>query len=160
MPKRAMGKHTYPGMLDNTVAGGVTAGEAVFETLVRESFEEASLSRETVARARPCGAVTYLHVTDERAGGERGLFQPECEYVYDLELGFDEVPVKNDDEVEGFYLLETGQVRDLLGRGAFKPNCAVVMLDFFIRHGIMKPDEEGYLEIIARSHRRMEFPTA
>lgn len=29
----------------------------------------------------------------------------------------------------------------------FKPNCALVVIDFLIRHGIIKPDEPGYLDL-------------
>ena len=43
IPRRAKTKHTFPGMLDNAVAGGIAAGEGPFESLVRECAEEASL---------------------------------------------------------------------------------------------------------------------
>lgn len=35
-----------------------------------------------------------------------------------------------------------------------------VLIDFFIRHGILTPENEpDYIEIVARLHRRFEFPT-
>jgi 8-oxo-dGTP pyrophosphatase MutT (NUDIX family) len=88
-------------MLDNTVAGGIAAGEDPFESLVREADEEASLPEEIVRKdTKACGTVTYIHVRDERAGGEIGFIQPECQFVYDLELPADVVPKPNDSEVE------------------------------------------------------------
>lgn len=161
VPKRNSKKFTWGGMLDNAVAGGMASGEKPLESLVREAWEEASLPTELVrSNARACGAITYYYARDEKAGGETGLLQPECEYVYDLELG-EEVELKpNDDEVEHFRLCSVPEVQDAMARGEFKPNCALVMLDFFIRHGILTPDNEpDYIEIVSRMHRKLDFPT-
>jgi 8-oxo-dGTP pyrophosphatase MutT (NUDIX family) len=161
-PRRAMGKQMCPGMLDNTVAGGVTVGEKPLDCLVREAKEEASLPEEIVRRnARACGTVTYFHVKDDSAGGAKGLCQPECQYVYDLELSADVVPMPDDNEAEDFRLLEVEEVKTALAEGKFKANCALVLLDFFVRHGILTPENEpDYIEIVSRFHRRLEFPTA
>ncbi|KAK7510786.1 NUDIX hydrolase domain-like protein [Phyllosticta citriasiana] len=160
-PKRAMTKQTYPGMLDNTVAGGLAAGERPLEAVVREGEEEASLPADLIReRAKVVGNVSYFLIRDEKAGGETGLMQPESQYVYDMELPDDVVPKPNDTEVESFALLSTEEVKVSLRRGEFKPNCGLVMLDFFIRHGILTPENEpDYVEIIARLHRKFEFPT-
>ncbi|QDS73260.1 hypothetical protein FKW77_004337 [Venturia effusa] len=165
VPRRSRTKQTYPGMLDNTVAGGITAGEAPFESVVREAMEEASLPEELIRkRAKAAGCVTYFHIRDSRAGGETGLLQPECQYVYDLDLtpgaGEEDVVCKpNDDEVETFELLSVEEVLEALGREEFKPNCAVVMIDFLVRHGIItRENERDYIEICSRLHRRLEFP--
>ncbi|KAI9721924.1 MAG: hypothetical protein M1812_001880 [Candelaria pacifica] len=162
VPRRAKKKQTYGGMLDNTVAGGIATGEPIFESLVREAEEEASFSDGMVREhAQACGVVTYFYVRDDRAGGETGLLQPECQYVYDLEVGQDVTPKPGDDEVEEFYLWKVEEVQAALRRGEFKPNCAIVLLDFFIRHGILTPqNEKDYIEIVARIHRRLDFPTA
>ncbi|KAM5476143.1 putative thiamine diphosphokinase [Microsporum audouinii] len=162
VPKRAKTKQTYPGMLDNTVGGGIATGEEPFESLVREAMEEASLPEDIVRRdAKCCGCVTYTYVRDERAGGETGLLQPECEYVYDLQLDPSVIPKPCDAEVEDFWLWTVDQVKEALSNGEFKPNCAIVLIDFFIRHGLLTPENEtDYLEILARIHRRHEFPTA
>ncbi|KAG8527579.1 uncharacterized protein KY384_007732 [Bacidia gigantensis] len=132
VPRRARSKQTYGGMLDNTVAGGLAAGEEPFECLVREADEEASLSEQLVrSNAKACGIVSYVHVRDERAGGETGLLQPECQYVYDMEVGPGVQPRPNDEEVEEFYLWTVDEVKQGLATGQFKPNCALVLLDFF-----------------------------
>jgi 8-oxo-dGTP pyrophosphatase MutT (NUDIX family) len=161
VPRRAKSKQTYGGMLDNAVAGGIASGESPFESLVRECAEEASLEEELVrSRVKTCGCVTYFFIRDERAGGETRLLQPECEYVYDLELPEDVVPKPGDNEVEEFYLWTVDEVKTAMAKGEFKPNCAMVMLDFFVRHGILTAEnEKDYIEIVARMHRRFEFPT-
>lgn len=162
VPRRAKTKQTYGGMLDNTVAGGTSSGEGFFESLVRECGEEASLPEELVrSKVRSRGTVTYFYIRDQRAGGESGLFQPECQCVYDLELPSDGsvVPKPNDDEVEQFYYWTVDEVREALARREFKPNCALIMLDFLIRHGLITVEnEKDYMEITARVHRRLEFP--
>lgn len=159
VPRRAVTKQTYGGMLDNTVAGGIATGESAFESLVREAQEEASLPEEVVRRgAKAVGTVTYFHIRDQRAGGETRLLQPECQYVYDLELDSDTIPKPSDDEVEGFEVKTVAETKQALRDGEFKPNCALVLLDFFVRHGIITADDEGFIEIVARLHRRLEFP--
>lgn len=162
VPRRARTKQTYPGLLDNTVAGGIVAGEGVLESMVREAAEEASLDADTMRHtARAAGTVTYFHIRDARAGGETRLLQPECQYVYDLELDADTVPRPSDDEVESFALMTVDEVQGAMRSGGFKPNCALVLLDFFIRHGIITAEnDQDYIEIVARLHRRLEFPTA
>jgi 8-oxo-dGTP pyrophosphatase MutT (NUDIX family) len=160
-PRRARTKQTYGGMLDNAVAGGIASGESPFESLVRECGEEASLPEDLVRKnVRAAGTVTYYYIRDERAGGETGLMQPECQYIYDLELPEDVVPRPGDDEVEEFYLWSVEEVVGAMERGEFKPNCALVVLDFLVRHGFLTSESEGdFVEIVSRLHRRLEFPT-
>lgn len=162
VPRRARNKQTYGGMLDNTVAGGLSTGEKAFECLVREAAEEASFSEQLVrSNAKPCGTVSYFHIRDARAGGEAGLLQPECQYVFDMEVGAEVVPKPGDNEVEDFYLWTVDEVKRALAEGQFKPNCAAVLLDFFIRHGILTAEnEKDYVEIVSRLHRKLPFPTS
>ncbi|KAL4821396.1 NUDIX hydrolase domain-like protein [Aspergillus spinulosporus] len=161
VPRRSKTKQTYPSMLDNTVAGGMSTGEKPFECLVREAMEEASLPEDVVrANATATGCVSYTYTRDSRAGGETDLVQPEVEYVYDIKLPADVVPKPNDTEVEEFCLLTVEETKKALANGEFKPNCAVVLIDFFLRHGILTPEnEKDFLQIITRIHRRLEFPT-
>ncbi|KAF2630936.1 thiamine pyrophosphokinase [Macroventuria anomochaeta] len=160
-PRRAKSKQTYGGMLDNAVAGGIASGESPFESLVRESAEEASLQEDLVRnKAKAAGTVTYWYVRDERAGGETGLLQPEVQYIYDLELPEDVVPKPGDDEVEEFQLWSVEEVQEAMTKGEFKPNCSLVVLDFLVRHGILtEATEKDFIEIVSRLHRRLEFPT-
>ena len=158
VPRRAAAK-TYGGMLDNSVAGGIAAGEDPFESLVREAAEEASLPAALVRRqARPVGTISYFHVRDARAGGETGLLQPETQYVYDLEVGEDVLLRPSDDEVQEFQLWGCGEVKRALKEGQFKPNCALCLIDFLVRHGeIGAQTEPDYLKILPRMHRRVHF---
>lgn len=162
VPRRARNKQTYGGMLDNTVAGGLATGEKPFECVVREAAEEASFSEQLVrSNAKSCGTVSYFHIRDARAGGEAGLLQPECQYVFDIEIGTEVVPKPGDNEVEDFYLWTVEEAKRALAEGQFKPNCAMVLLDFFIRHGILTAEnEKDYMEIVSRLHRKLPFPTS
>lgn len=157
VPRRSKNKQTYGGMLDNTVAGGISAGEELFESLVREAAEEASFPEDLVrSNAKACGTVSYFYIRDERAGGETGLPQPEVQYVYDMQVSPSIIPQPCDNEVEEFYLWSIEEVKTALAEGQFKPNCAVVLLDFFVRHGIITAkNEENYFEIISRIHRKL-----
>jgi 8-oxo-dGTP pyrophosphatase MutT (NUDIX family) len=160
-PRRARTKQTYGGMLDNAVAGGIAAGESPFESLVRECGEEASLPEDLVrSKAKAAGTVTYYYIRDERAGGETNLMQPECQYIYELELPEDVIPKPGDDEVEEFYLWSIEEVKQAMENGEFKPNCALVVLDFLVRHGFLTSENEpNFIELVSRLHRRLEFPT-
>lgn len=162
VPRRARNKQTYGGMLDNTVAGGLATGEEPFECVIREAAEEASFPEQLVrSNAKPCGTVSYFYIRDERAGGETGLLQPESQYIYDMEIGPDIVPKPGDSEVEAFYLWSIDEVKAALAVDQFKPNCALVLLDFFIRHGILTAEnEKDYVEICSRIHRKLPFPTS
>lgn len=162
VPRRVKHKQTYGGMLDNTAAGGISNGEQPFECMVREAAEEASFPEDLVrSNAKPCGTVSYIHVRDERAGGETGLFQPECQHIYDMEVGADVVPKPGDNEVEDFYLWTVEEVQKAMAEGQFKPNCAAVLLEFFVRHGILTAEnEKDYAEIVSRLHRKLPFPTS
>lgn len=49
-------------MLDNTAAGGIPAGYSVYDTIVKECEEEASLPAHIVKpNIKAAGAVTYFH---------------------------------------------------------------------------------------------------
>ncbi|KAF7872662.1 uncharacterized protein EAF02_008733 [Botrytis sinoallii] len=159
VPRRSATKQTYPSMLDNTVAGGMSTGEDKFEALVRECMEEASFPEDVVRKnAKAHGALTYFHVRGATAGGETGLMQPECEYIYDLELPADVIPKPNDSEVEQFYLWTVEEVQEHMKLGEFKPNCGIVLLDFFIRYGIFtRENESDFDEIKSRIHRKLPF---
>jgi len=160
VPRRSPTKQTYPDMLDNTVAGGVSKNEVAdpFAALVREAAEEASLPESLVRKSTiACGAVSYFHLRDKRAGGEDGLLQPEVQYVYDLQLPEDIVPRPSDDEVAGFELLSVDEVERALERKEFKPNCALVTIDFLIRHDQIADKHKPYLaEIATRLHRKFQ----
>lgn len=85
--RRARSKPTFAGMLDSTAAGGIASGETPLEAVVRKCEEEASLSPSLVRRnLQDLGVITNFYVREERSGGEPGLLQPECQYVFGLPL--------------------------------------------------------------------------
>lgn len=161
VPRRSSHLNTYPGKLDSSVAGGVKAEESPFECIVHESDEEASLPGSLVQeRAKPCGTITYLCMSHAGSGMEDGVVSTSILYLYDMEVDHTVVPKPHDDEVQEFNLWDVQQVKEALLRGEFKTNCASVMIDFFIRHGIINDDNEpDYLEIITRLHRPLPVPT-
>lgn len=161
VPKRSQMKTNWPGMLDNTVAGGLTTNETPLECLMREADEEASLPPHLVREhVRLAGLVKYIYMdVDTRTGGEDGYVYPECQWVYDLELPDNVIPEPNDGEVESFMLCTVDEVKEHLATGWWKPNCAAITLDFFIRMGILTRENEPYLEEIERRLRRkLPFP--
>jgi hypothetical protein len=51
----------WPGYLDNTVAGGIPSGMPVFESLVKECMEEASIPGDIARKhIRGAGAISYF----------------------------------------------------------------------------------------------------
>jgi 8-oxo-dGTP pyrophosphatase MutT (NUDIX family) len=159
VPRRSPHLKTYPDKLDTTVAGGVKADESPFETIIHEAEEEASLPTDLLRRdVRSTGVLTYMSTSGENENGESGLVKPDAIYVYDIELSEGVVPRPGDDEVKEFYLMGVKEVKNALAAAEFKTNSAVVMLDFFIRHGIISADnEEDFVEIRQRMHRRLPF---
>ncbi|POS69493.1 thiamine pyrophosphokinase [Diaporthe helianthi] len=162
IPRRSATKSTYPGMLDQAVAGGVARGESPLECIVREAGEESGLSAEMVGgNVVAAGTVTWFNISDEKAGGEPGLMNPGIIYVYDLEIGEDVVLEPVEDDIDSFSLMGVDEVKECLRRGDFKPSCAMVMLDFFIRHGLITAEnEKDYETIASRLHRKLPFRTS
>lgn len=160
--RRSATKSTYPGMLDQAVAGGVARGETPLECIVREAGEEAGLSPERVRdEAVATGTVSWFNVSDERAGGEIGLMNPGVLYTYDLEVPSTLTEIQSaEGDISKFELMNLSDVLAALRQGAFKPSCAMVMLDFLIRRGLITAENEpDYGEIISRLHRKLPFRT-
>lgn len=53
--------HSWPGYHDNTVAGGITSGLKIFEALIKEADEEASIDEDVIRKwAKSAGAISYI----------------------------------------------------------------------------------------------------
>ena len=160
IPQRNLNKKTYPGMLDNTVAGALDLGETPTQCLIREAAEEAHMAYLVREKARAAGTVTWFNISDEKAGGEAGLMNPGILYVYDLEVDESLVLKPVDNDIHAFHLLSEQEVRQAMAQRKFKPACASVILDFFIRHSLITPEmEKDYVEIVSRLHRKLPFLT-
>lgn len=140
--RRSAGKSTYPDLLDNTVAGGQPFDLTLRENLIKECAEEASITRAMAAEAVPVGCITYVRE-------ENGRIKPDVMFCYDLELPEDFTPVNTDGELASFHLMPAAEVMEIIRTSeAFKFNCNLVLIDFFLRHGLLTPDDEpDYTEI-------------
>jgi 8-oxo-dGTP pyrophosphatase MutT (NUDIX family) len=147
---RAKNKQVSPGKLDNLVAGGIGNGHNAAATLIKEAEEEASIGAELIARAKPAGALTYRMET------KLGV-RDDVMFVYDLELPPDFVPHNTDGEIDRFELMPLSAVLERIRTTAdFKFNVNLVILDFAVRHGVLRPDEPEYLEIANGLHRPLD----
>jgi len=140
--KRAMNKAMAPGRLDNMVAGGLGAGYAAWETVLKEAGEEAGMSEALAIRAHAAGAIRYRI---ELPDGMRD----EVLFVYDIQLPTDFVPSNTDGEVEDFRLLSARECLRLVRESdQFKYDVNLVLIDFGLRHGLIVPEEADYLGLI------------
>ena len=56
--------------------------------------------------------------------------------------------MNTDGEVEKFELMPVEEVMDIVrSEQRFKPNCNLVMIDFFIRHGLIDAQDPEFLPI-------------
>ena len=159
IPRRSAHLYTYPSMLDTTVAGGVKAGVAPFQTIVEEADEEASLPEKLVRDlAVSRGVISHMATTGKGFPGEQGLVVPDYIYVYDMSLPADVEPRPHDDEVNAFYRMDVDDVKAALLNKEFKPDSGAVLIDFLIRHGIITAENEtDFVEINMRLHRWLPF---
>ncbi|CAJ1388165.1 unnamed protein product [Effrenium voratum] len=144
--KRAETKPTYPGLLDNIVAGGLSDGELPRENVIRECWEEAGVPKALAAEARPASVVSYSQVDETGWGVKRDVL-----LCYDLALPKNFTPFSNDEEVDSFQLWSMDRVLESLEsetRPDWKPNVALVIIDMLVRRGFLKPEEPGYVELI------------
>ena len=143
LAKRALSKPTYPGLLDQIAAGGLPAKTSLLENAKREAAEEASIPRDILdGNLRAAGCVSY------RYAARRGL-STKTLAVFDLELPEDLVPINGDGEVDAFMLMKAEDAVESLRSRLYewKPNSALVMLDFAMRWGYIPPDDPDYITV-------------
>ncbi|XP_019056325.1 PREDICTED: nudix hydrolase 20, chloroplastic-like, partial [Tarenaya hassleriana] len=139
--KRSHAKSTYPGKLDHLVAGGLPHGIGCGENVVKECEEEAGIPKTIAEKAIPVGAVSYMDINEYR-------FKRDVLFCYDLQLSEDFVPRNQDGEVESFKLIPVMQVANVIRKTTFfKTNCSLVIIDFLFRHGFIRPESAGYLDL-------------
>lgn len=145
--RRAANKQVAPGKLDNIVAGGISSGYGADATLAKEAEEEAAIGAGLIARATSAGALTYRMAT------RRGI-RDDVMFVYDLELPPDFTPTNRDGEIAGFELLPLEMILERIHDSTdFKFNVNLVILDFAVRHGVLRPDHREYLDVANGLHR-------
>lgn len=121
--RRSPSKATDPGMLDNLVAGGMTAGLSQMDVLVKEAWEEAGIEADLARRATRGGTVRILREVPEGV-------QSEVIYVYDLALPERFEPRNQDGEVADFMLLPFEKVL----QEKLTYDAALVAQDYFSRN--------------------------
>ena len=139
--RRAMDKLLDPGKLDHVVAGGVPAGLSPMETLIKEAGEEAAIQPQLAALAVQVGIIAYAM---ERSEGLRR----DCLYCFDLILPDSFTPKPADGEVESFELWPIAKVFEtVLNTDDFKFNVNLVLIDLFIRLGLINGTEADTIRI-------------
>ena len=148
--RRASNKQVAPGKLDNIVAGGIGNGYGAAATLIKEAEEEASIDAALIGRAVAVGALTY------RMGTRIGI-RDDVMFVYDLEVPADFEPMNSDGEIAGFELMPLSAILERIRSTTdFKFNVNLVILDFAVRHGVLRPDDPEYLDIANGLHRALD----
>ena len=141
--RRSATKPTFPNALDHLAAGGLPANMDPGVCAVKECEEEASVPPALAATAlAPASTVSYN-------SDYRGCCKRDVLFCYDLRLPREFAPEPNDGEVESFVLVPMEEACRLVAETKeFKPNVALVLVDFFVRHGIVTPEEPGYVELV------------
>lgn len=140
--KRSQTKSTYPGMLDHLVAGGLPHGIECGENIMKECEEEAGIPRSISSSAIPVGAISYMDIDGYR-------YKRDVLFCYDLKLPESFIPKNEDGEVESFKLIPVAHVSNVIRRTyLFKPNCCLVIINFLFRHGYIRPECFGYLDLL------------
>jgi 8-oxo-dGTP pyrophosphatase MutT (NUDIX family) len=140
--RRSQDRAVAPGKLDQIVAGGQPAGLSIKANLIKEAQEEAGIPADLLDKAKPVGGLSYCL---ERPEGLRRDFL----FLYDLELPGDFHPVNQDGELAEFYLWPIERVIEAVrDSDDFKFNCALVVIDFLIRHGFIEADHPDYPAIV------------
>ncbi len=154
--RRSSTKQTWPGRLDSLAAGGLGAGVLPRQAMINECIEEAgidySILGEEQQNLRSVSAVSYTGFNDDGWGLKRDVL-----FCFDLQVPRDFVPVPVDGEMESFEKLPIDTVLELLAEpilkeddsdNQWKPNVGVVLIDFFVRHGVLDADDPCFLELI------------
>ena len=98
------------------------------------------------ALSKPAGAITYC--VEQAEGLRRDVLS-----IYDLVLPEDFEPENTDGEMEDFRLMTMDELSSCVQDTCdFKYNCSIVVIDFFIRHGYIKPNHKDYLKLINSLH--------
>ncbi|EQB52333.1 hypothetical protein CGLO_08062 [Colletotrichum gloeosporioides Cg-14] len=131
----------FPGLLDQAAAGGFTPShKTILECIEREKKQESKGYprhwRDLMRQSPNIPTIQYFDVRDERwEKGYAGLPEPGIRKAYDLRVNDEKIKGK---EGQTFKLMGIDEVRESLLHGRWKPNSALVMIDFMIRHGLIE----------------------
>ncbi|KAF5655066.1 thiamine pyrophosphokinase [Fusarium heterosporum] len=173
---------SYPGMLDQIVAGGVDCRDEIdgrlapCKTLIREAEEEAGFTVDFKSRQVFCSDqagnpmligsvervsdITFYDCKDSSAGDiDKNHLEPGLRIVYDLKITEPRFnPQGREPGIERFEAMSVPQVKESLRADRWKPNCGLVMLDFMVRHGIVtRANDSRFNDIKKDLHRPLPF---
>lgn len=127
LARRAASKPIDPGMLDNLVGGGMSAGVPPLQTIVREAWEEAGIPESLARKAVAAGTVDLLREVPEGV-------QSEVIFAFDLELPREFMPHNEDGEVAEFHRCSLPEVSGILnGAGRITLDASLVIVAFLER---------------------------
>lgn len=126
--QRALTKPNHPGMWDTLMGGMVSAADSLPQALARETWEEAGLRPHQLQALTPGGHVDFAQPSDE--GGGCGYMVERIDWFH-ATVPPGVAPVNQDGEVARFACIPHAQVHDLLARGAFTPEAALVLAGFY-----------------------------
>ena len=123
--KRSKKLSSFPGFVDNSVAGGQPINLSILENLKKEAHEEAGINSRYLKKIQRGNVVSYFHNNNNN-------FVSAVIFNYHLNKA-DELELKNiDGEVESFFSLTLENVYKLLENNQLKPNCIIPILDFIL----------------------------
>ncbi|CCF44565.1 thiamine pyrophosphokinase [Colletotrichum higginsianum] len=139
--QRAKNK-SFGSLLDQCAAGGFQSGtdKDALSCMVREAKEELKkgLPENLQGRIKKQQCIQYCDIRDERWGDDEiGVPEPGIKVPFDLELREDTAMRGETKEIMRIEAMNVAQVRAALLAGKFKPNCALVMIDFLIRKNLL-----------------------
>ena len=131
LARRAATKPVDPGMLDNLVGGGMSAGVPPLQTIIREAWEEAGIPEPLARNAVAAGTISLLREVPEGV-------QSEVIFVFDLELPREFQPHNEDGEVAEFRRVPVSKVVEMLrGDADITLDASLVMMRFLVRRGYL-----------------------
>ena len=144
--QRSADRVIAPLKYDQLVAGGLPAELSLKENLYKEAGEEAGIAQALVEPARYAGSLQYM--TEDEFGIRNDVL-----HCFDVELPESFEPHNQDGEVEQFMRLPVSEVISLLQqKDQFKPNTALVMLNFLLRQGWLVVNDEEKERLMSYFH--------
>lgn len=141
--QRSASRVIAPLKYDQLVAGGLPAELSLKENLYKEADEEAGIAQKLVEPAQYMGNIQYL--TEDEFGIRNDVL-----HCFDVELPKNFEPHNQDGEVEKFMRLPVSEVIELLKQqDLFKPNTALVMLNFLLRNDWLTVSSEEKIHLMS-----------
>ena len=137
LARRSATKPIDPGMLDNLVGGGMSAGVPPLQTVVREAHEEAGIPESLASNAVAGGTIRLLREVPEGV-------QSEIIFVFDLELPREFQPHNEDGEVAEFRRVPVSEVVEMLrGDADITLDASLVTMRFLERREYLSQIQTG-----------------